>query len=182
VESETLPALYCGITDQNGEIFMHRAGRKVVGDPTSEPLDENAIFWQCSQTKLITSVRRWYGTRIITWIIPRIEQIAALQLIEQGKIELSTPVGQILPELANPVIVTARDADKKPTATTPAKNLITIGQLLNHTSGMEYNLDGSPYTKATKLGYSKDEDSSTFLRLHQVLVSIDGQPMFIGSL
>lgn len=44
-----------------------------------------------------------------------------MQLIEQGKIQLSTPVGDILPELANPVIVTARDADGKPMASTPAK-------------------------------------------------------------
>ncbi|KAJ7459735.1 beta-lactamase [Mycena latifolia] len=125
------------------------AGRKVVDDPTSAPLDENAIFWICSQTKLITS-------------------IAALQLIEQGKIQLSTPVSEILPELANPVIVTARDAGGKPTATTPAKNPITFGQLLNHTSGMEYNLDGAPlgsFPHATAHAYGKDEDSSMFFRL-----------------
>ncbi|KAJ7696044.1 beta-lactamase/transpeptidase-like protein [Mycena rosella] len=148
VESKTLPALFCGITDRNGEIFMHQAGRKIVDDPTSEPLDEDAVFWLCSQTKLITS-------------------IAALQLIEQGKIQLSTPVSEILPELANPIIVTARDANGKPSATAPAKNPITFGQLLNHTSGMEYNLDGARYTQATKHAYSKDEDSSTFFRLHQ---------------
>ncbi|KAJ6557357.1 beta-lactamase/transpeptidase-like protein [Mycena vulgaris] len=148
VESETVPALFCGVSDENGELFMHQAGRKVVEDPTSDPLDENTIFWLCSQTKLITS-------------------IAALQLIEQGKIQLSTPVSQILPELAHPVIVTARDSDGKPTATKPATNPITFGQLLNHTSGMEYNLDGAPYTLATKHGYGKDEDSSTFFTLHK---------------
>jgi CubicO group peptidase (beta-lactamase class C family) len=68
-----------------------------------------------------------------------------MQLMEQGKIQLSTPVGGILPELANPVIVTARDADGKPTASTPAKNPITFGQLLNHTSGIEYNQSGPSY-------------------------------------
>ncbi|KAJ7459734.1 beta-lactamase/transpeptidase-like protein [Mycena latifolia] len=148
VESKTLPALFCGVTDQNGEIFMHQEGRKIFDDPASAPLDEDAIFMLWSQTKLITS-------------------IAALQLIEQGKIKLNTPVSQILPELSDPVIVTARDTGGKPTATTPAKNPITFGQLLNHTSGMEYNLDGAPYTEATKRGYSKTEDSSTFFRLHK---------------
>ncbi|KAJ7695988.1 beta-lactamase/transpeptidase-like protein [Mycena rosella] len=151
VESKTVPALFCGVTDQNGNIFIHQEGRKIVDDPTSQPLDEDAVFWICSQTKLITS-------------------IAALQLIEQGKIQLSTPVSQILPELANPVIVTARDADGKPTATTPAKNPITLGQLLNHTSGMEYNLEGAPFgsfPRATTHAYGKDEDSSTFFRLNK---------------
>ncbi|KAJ7095985.1 beta-lactamase/transpeptidase-like protein [Mycena belliarum] len=149
VESQTVPALFCGVTDQNGEIFMHQEGRKVVDDPTSAPLDEDAIFWVCSQTKLVTS-------------------IAALQLLEQGKIQLSTPVSQILPELANPVIVTASDAGGKPTATTPAKTPITFGQLLNHTSGMVYNLDGAPYGSfptATNHIYSKDDDYTAFCRV-----------------
>ncbi|KAJ7857678.1 beta-lactamase/transpeptidase-like protein [Mycena olivaceomarginata] len=118
VESTTLPALFCGVTDHNGEIFMHQTGRKVLGDPLSDRLDENAVFWICSQTKLITS-------------------IAAMQLIEQGKIQLNTLAREILPELANPIIVTARDADGKPTATASAKNPITFGQLLNHSSGLE---------------------------------------------
>ncbi|KAJ6557362.1 beta-lactamase/transpeptidase-like protein [Mycena vulgaris] len=149
VESETVPALFCGVSDENGELFMHQAGRKVVGDPTSDPLDENTIFWLCSLTKLITS-------------------IAALQLIEQGTIQLSTPVSQILPELAHPVIVTARDSDGKPTATKPATNPIMFGQLLNHTSGMDYALDYDvPYTEATKHAYGKNEDSSTFFTLHK---------------
>lgn len=56
VESNTVPALFCGVTDQNGELFMHQAGRKVLGDPASESVDEDTVFWLCSQTKLITSV------------------------------------------------------------------------------------------------------------------------------
>ncbi|KAJ7935551.1 beta-lactamase/transpeptidase-like protein [Mycena leptocephala] len=96
----SLPALFCGVSDQNGEVFMHQPGSNAV--------DENTIFWICSQTKLITS-------------------IAAMQLIEQGKIQLSTPVGDILPELANPVIVTARDADGKPMASPQPKILLHLG-------------------------------------------------------
>ncbi|KAJ7784703.1 beta-lactamase/transpeptidase-like protein [Mycena metata] len=158
VESKTLPALFCGVTDQNGELFMHQAGRKVLGDPSSDPLDENTIFWICSQTKLITT-------------------IAALQLIEQGKLQLSTLVSDILPEAANPVIVTAVGEDRKPTATTPATTPLTIGHLLNHTSGMEYNLDGqTPGTlsDATAHAYGEDEDSSTFFRLNQVPLVYSG--------
>lgn len=105
----------------------------------------------------------------ILWIA----QIAALQLLEQGKIQLSTPVSTILPELV-PVIPTAYGADGKPTATTPAKNPITFGHLLNHTSGMEYNLGETPgvFPEATRHAYDKNEDSSTFMRHHKVLLPI----------
>ncbi|KAJ7043996.1 beta-lactamase/transpeptidase-like protein [Mycena alexandri] len=151
VESKTVPALFCGVTDQNGELFVHQAGRRVLGDPSSDLLDENAVFWICSQTKLITT-------------------IAALQLIEQGKLQLSTPVSDILPEVANPVVVTVVGEDRKPTTTTPATTPLTLGHLLNHTSGMEYNLDGQTlgtFPNSTAHAYGEDEDSSTFFRLNQ---------------
>ncbi|KAJ7505439.1 beta-lactamase/transpeptidase-like protein [Mycena galericulata] len=149
VESGNLPALFFSLTDQHGPLFTHQEGRKVVGDPSSELIDEDTVFWICSQTKLVTS-------------------IAALQLIEQGKIELTTPVSEILPELADPVIVTGRDSKGIPTTTVPAKNPITFGQLLNHTCGMEYNLDGNTFGTfpiATQHIYSKEEDSSTFFTI-----------------
>jgi len=122
---------------------VHQAG-------SNDPVDENTIFWICSQTKLVTS-------------------IAAMQLIEQGKIQLSTLVGGILPELANPVIVTARDADGKPMASTPAKNPITFGQLLNHTSGIEYNQSGPSYGS-----YPYENSSAWFNRIKG---SLPGQPL-----
>ncbi|KAF7346174.1 Acyltransferase mlcH [Mycena sanguinolenta] len=150
VENNTLPALFCGVTNHHGEIFMHQAGRKVLGDPSSDPLDESAIFWICSMTKLITS-------------------IAAMQQIEQGKIQLSTRVSDILPELANPVTVTARDADGKPTATAPAKNPITFGQLLNHSSGLAYPQSGVAY------GSHSYKDSSAWL--DKIKGTFSGQPL-----
>ncbi|KAJ6508938.1 beta-lactamase/transpeptidase-like protein [Mycena sanguinolenta] len=150
VESNTLPALFCGVTDHNGDIFMHQAGWKGLGDPSTDPLDENAVFWICSQTKLITS-------------------IAAMQQIEQGNIRLSTPVSDILPQLKNPVIVTARDAEGKPIATAPAENPITLGQLLNHSSGIAYPQSGVAY------GSHFYKDSETWL--DKIKGSFPAQPL-----
>ncbi|KAF7365334.1 hypothetical protein MVEN_00405400 [Mycena venus] len=150
VESNTLPALFCGVTDRNGEIFMHQAGRKVLRDQSSAPLDEDTIFWICSQTKLLTS-------------------IAAMQFIEQGRIQLSTPTSEILPELANPVIVTAHDADGNPTATTPAKHPIKFKDLLNHTSGMEYPKSGPAY------GSHPHENPSVWF--NKIKGSLPGHPL-----
>ncbi|KAJ6631569.1 beta-lactamase/transpeptidase-like protein [Mycena sp. CBHHK59/15] len=94
-----------------------------------------------------------------------ITTIAALQLVEQGKIALSTPAAQVLPELADPVILTGRDAAGKPATTAPARNAITLGHLLNHTSGMEYHLEGTLSGSATDRGYVKGEDSATFFEV-----------------
>jgi CubicO group peptidase (beta-lactamase class C family) len=63
--------------------------------------------------------------------------------MEQGKIALDTPVETVLPELADPVVVTGYDEAGRPATVTPAKSKITFGQLLNHSSGLDYSLDGS---------------------------------------
>jgi CubicO group peptidase (beta-lactamase class C family) len=68
-------------------------------------------------------------------------KIAALQLIKRGGIGLDTLVETILPELANPVVVTDYDGAGWVCATTPAKGGITLGQLLNHSSVLDYWAD-----------------------------------------
>ncbi|KAJ7679085.1 beta-lactamase/transpeptidase-like protein [Mycena polygramma] len=88
--SKSTLALFFGATTANGPIYIGTAGTKSMDDPTSGAVDEDTIFWLCSEMKLITS-------------------IAALQLIEHGKIGLDTAVETVLPELANPVVVTAYD-------------------------------------------------------------------------
>ncbi|KAJ6534393.1 beta-lactamase/transpeptidase-like protein [Mycena capillaripes] len=143
VSSKSTPALFFGVTNADGTIYMHQEGRKLVDDPTSELIDEDTIFWLCSQTKLITTV-------------------AALQLVEQGKIALDTPVESVLPELASPVVITGKDEAGNP-VTTPAKNKITFGQLLNHSSG----LDGDVLPRSRQNGIADmyslaDQDVSAF--------------------
>ncbi|KAJ7696087.1 beta-lactamase/transpeptidase-like protein [Mycena rosella] len=137
---------------------MQQTGTKVVDDPSSGFIDEDTVFWLCSQTKMITT-------------------IAALKLIEQGKIELDTPVEQILPELVNPVIVTGLD-DAGNLLTTPAKLKITFGQLLNHTSGLDYYVDGTTPASGMPLSYShsyKGEDVSVFFKI--LKGSLPGVPL-----
>ncbi|KAF7333735.1 hypothetical protein MVEN_02330000 [Mycena venus] len=154
VSSKSTSALFFGVTTADGTIYMQQAGKKLVDDPTSEPIDEDTVFWLCSQMKLITT-------------------IAALQLVEQGKIGLDTPVETVMPELANPVVITGKDEAGNP-LTTPAKNKITFGQLLNHTSG----LDGAALTKSRENGIPdmyllSDKDvSAVFNHLKGSLTSV----------
>ncbi|KAJ7066208.1 beta-lactamase [Mycena amicta] len=117
IESKALPALSFAVTDADGVLYSRQSGHAIFDDATSKAVDKDTIFWFCSQTKLI----------------------AVLQLIEQGKLSLSTPVTDILPELATPVLVTSYDpTTQKPTASTPATTSITINHLLNHSSGLDY--------------------------------------------
>jgi CubicO group peptidase (beta-lactamase class C family) len=93
-----------------------------VQDPgTKRPMSPDSIFRIYSMTKPITSV-------------------AAMILVEEGKIRLSDPVSMYLPELANLQVATNADTAKDPASvqTRPAKNPIRVLDLLMHTSGFTY--------------------------------------------
>ncbi|KAJ7364423.1 beta-lactamase [Mycena albidolilacea] len=152
VARKSAPAMFLGVTTVDGPIYVQTAGTTLVDDPTSPPIDEDTVFALFSQTKLITT-------------------IAALQLVEQGKISLDTPVESVLPELANPVVATAQDETGRATTTVPAKNKITLRQLLNHTSGLDYRINGALpldiVPPVYKHNYTDDEDSSKFFKIIQ---------------
>ncbi|KAJ7364425.1 beta-lactamase [Mycena albidolilacea] len=152
VARKSAPAMFLGVTTVDGPIYVQTAGTTLVDDPTSPPIDEDTVFALFSQTKLVTT-------------------IAALQLVEQGKISLDTLVETVLPELANPVVATAQDETGRATTTVPAKNKITLRQLLNHTSGLDYRINGALPVDIVppeyKHNYTDDEDSSKFFKLLQ---------------
>ncbi|KAJ6562020.1 beta-lactamase/transpeptidase-like protein [Mycena capillaripes] len=160
VASKSTPALFFGVTTADGPIYTRTAGTKFVDDPASEPINEDTLFWLCSQMKLITT-------------------IAALQLVEQGKIGLDTPVETVLPELANPVVITAHDEAGKVRTTTPAKGKITFGQLLNHSSGLDYWVDGmgppGGLHPAYTHRYEEGKNVSTFFKI--LKGSLPGVPL-----
>ena len=60
--------------------------------------------------------------------------VAALQLVEQGKLSLDAPIAELLPQLADPQVLEGFDAD------TPvlrlARGPLTLRHLLTHTSGL----------------------------------------------
>jgi CubicO group peptidase (beta-lactamase class C family) len=90
----------------------------------------NEIFRICSMTKPITSV-------------------AVMMLYEEGKFLLEDPVSKYLPEFKNSKVL-VKPAKGEP-YTIPAKDEITIRDLLRHTSGLTYNWNedlGAMYEKA----------------------------------
>src|SRR5271166_2161712 len=83
-------------------------------------MTRDTVFRVASMVKLITSV-------------------AALQLVEQGKLSLDAPVPNIEPALGSPQVLDGFDAKDHPRLR-PAKRPITLRHLLTHTSGFAYRL------------------------------------------
>ena len=94
----------------------------------------DSVFWIASMTKAITSA-------------------AAMQLVEQGKLELDQPMGSLVPELSAPQVLEGFDAKGEPKLRA-AKRPITLRQLLTHTAGFTYdiwNADTDRYAKHAQL-------------------------------
>src|SRR5450432_387559 len=71
--------------------------------------------------------------------------VAALQLVEQGKVTLDEPVSKHLPQLEKLDVLDGFDAAGKPILR-PAKTPITLKHLLTHTSGLCYDIwDGNMF-------------------------------------
>lgn len=87
-------------------------------DRSGEPVRIDSIFQIASMTKAITTV-------------------AALQMVEQGKVSLDEPVHSHLPRLAALDVLEGFDAAGKPRLR-PARTAITLRHLLTHTSGLCY--------------------------------------------
>lgn len=86
------------------------AGRRMTAD---------TIFRIASQTKALTSV-------------------AILALVEEGRIGLSTPVGELIPGFAKTTVAVSTDIG---VSMVPAKRRITIRDLLTHTAGISYGTE-----------------------------------------
>lgn len=84
---------------------------------TGAPMTVDAIFRIASMTKLATAV-------------------AAMQLVEQGLLELDTPVARYVPTFGELQVLDGFDGDTP--VLRPPTDAATVRQLLTHTSGLSY--------------------------------------------
>jgi len=101
------------------------------------PLQPDAIFWIASMTKPVTSV-------------------AAMMLVEEGKLDLAAPVHQYLPELKDMMVgVETKDpvTGKTDLAREPQKHPMTVEDLLRHTAGLLYGVGGTKVDQLYKSLY-----------------------------
>lgn len=80
----------------------------------------DSVFWIASMTKAVTSA-------------------AAMQLVEQGRLQLDAPAGNVLPELRQPQVLTGFSPSGVPQLR-PAVRPITLRHLLTHTAGFSYDI------------------------------------------
>src|SRR4051794_28503169 len=115
VESGTVPNVVAMATSADGPIYEGAFGPKAVGKP--EPVTVDTLYRIASMTKMVTTV-------------------AALQLVEQGKLDLDAPVSDYRPEFADLKVLDGWDGDT-PRLRDP-KSQATVRQLASHTSGLSY--------------------------------------------
>ena len=113
-----IPGVVAMAADHRGIIYRGAFG--VSETATARPLKLDSIFRIASMTKPVTSV-------------------AAMQLVEAGRVRLDDPAEKYLPELANLKVFESFDSRTGAYTVRPAKKAVTVRQLLTHTSGLGYN-------------------------------------------
>jgi methyl acetate hydrolase len=113
-----VPGVVAMATDRDGTIYQGAFGKRVLGQPAAMGLD--TVVWIASMTKAITGA-------------------AAMQLVEQGKLELDAPAANVVSELAQIEVLEGFDAAGQP-RTRPPKRPITLRHLLTHTAGFGYEI------------------------------------------
>lgn len=113
---------------RNGNTFYYKSfGYANVEQ--QQPMRNDHIYRIASMTKPVVSV-------------------ALMTLYEEGKFLLDDPVSKFIPEFKNPVVLDKYNAADTTYSTRPAKNEITIRNLLTHTSGLGYAQIGAAQANA----------------------------------
>jgi CubicO group peptidase (beta-lactamase class C family) len=130
-----------------------------VRDPqTNDAMPADAIFWLASMTKPLVSV-------------------ATMMLVEEGRLALTDPVSQYLPEFKGTQVgVERKDANGQTVlALEPAKREMTIQDLMRHTAGLTYGQFGEK--TLVKREYDKAEIGSPELTAPEFIARLAKLPL-----
>ncbi len=130
VETGRVPGVVAMATDGERTLYEGAFGMRALGGQAAMTLD--TLFWIASLTKAVTSV-------------------AAMQLVEAGRVGIDQPLGALVPKLADLQVLDGFDAAGQPRLR-PARRALTLHDLLTHTSGFVYemwNEDLARYVRVT---------------------------------
>lgn len=169
VQRGDVPGVVALVVDRESVLYQGAAGKLDVARGVDMPAD--ALFRIASMTKPVTSV-------------------AAMMLVEAGKLGLDDPVSKYVPGFeGRPVLERFNTADGT-YDTRPAKRPVTIRHLMTHTSGLGYGFS-SPIVSRLAQGNREKEAGLPLLHdpgdkwtygtstrvLGQVVEKISGQPL-----
>ncbi len=117
ITTTTAAGVVAAAADAGGCIYEDAFGRRSLTETPRMTTD--TVFRIASMTKAITGA-------------------AAMQLVEQGKLSLDQPAGEILPFLANPQVLLGFDGKGNPILRA-ARGTVTLRNLLTHTAGFVYD-------------------------------------------
>lgn len=112
-----VPGVVAGVTTADETIYEGGFGERVIGGGVE--MTPDTVGWIASMTKAIT------GT-------------AAMQLVEQGKLDLDAPAGDVIRYLGEVEVLVGFESDEP--VTRPPKRPITLRHLLTHTAGFSYDV------------------------------------------
>jgi methyl acetate hydrolase len=117
VASGEVPGVTAAAANADGVMYEVAFGKRSLAGNAA--MTNDTVFRIASMTKAITGA-------------------AAMQMVEQGKLHLDQPAGEVLPFLASPMVLDGVDANGEPKLR-PAKGVVTLRKLLTHTAGFVYD-------------------------------------------
>ncbi|HTO64915.1 MAG TPA: serine hydrolase domain-containing protein [Bradyrhizobium sp.] len=117
-DAKEIPGVVAVAATGNEIIYQGAFGKRDLSKDDAMTLD--SVFWIASMTKAVTTA-------------------AAMQLVEQGKLTLDQPIGDLLPDLAAPQVLEGFDPSGEPILRS-ARNAITLRHLMTHTAGFCYDM------------------------------------------
>jgi CubicO group peptidase (beta-lactamase class C family) len=125
-----IPMFDLAVSYKGETVYRHMSGHS--DEALTVPASDKDIYWIFSNTKVTTC-------------------IAALRLIDEGKMALEDKLSKYIPEFDRMFV---RNQDG---TITPAKNPITLLHLFTMTAGFDYNLSSAPIKEAVaRGGYTLD--------------------------
>jgi CubicO group peptidase (beta-lactamase class C family) len=135
------------LIQQHGQpVYFENFGVRDVD--TKLPMSPDTIFRLYSMSKPITSV-------------------AAMMLVEDGKLALDDPVSKYIPDFADVKVGVEQHGEKPALALEPLKRPITIEDLLRHTSGLTYGFYGDGAVRKLYADadlFNGDADNAEFVK------------------
>ena len=90
VSTDALPGVVAGATNRDGDLYLGGFGERVLG--SGEEMTPDTVGWIASMTKAITTA-------------------AAMQLVEQGRLELDAPASEVVSGLGDTAVLEGFDGD-----------------------------------------------------------------------